>query len=119
MPMTEPKDGGQAIRPVLGQTRPKLSPLMSRSLARTEARSRLETELRAIAIDLLGGCQPDELPSDCAAWLATTVEAAVTRVVDSSLSALAEALDFRLGGAPRRVVRRLDDAEVRRDAGYV
>jgi hypothetical protein len=119
MPMTEPKDGDQAIRAVPGQTRPKLSPLMARSLARTDARSRLETELRAIAIDLLGRCQPDELPSDCAAWLATTVEAAVTRVCDATLTALAEALDFRLGAAPPRVVRRLDDAEVRRDAGYV
>jgi hypothetical protein len=119
MPMTEPKDGGQAIRPVLCQTRPRLSPWMARSLARTEARSRLETELRAVAIDLLGRCQPDELPSDCAAWLATTVDTAVTRVVDYSLSALAEALDSRLGAAPRRVVRRLEDAEVRHDAGFV
>ena len=117
--MSEPKDGRQAIRPALGQTLPKLSSWMARSLARTEARSRLETELRAIAIDLLGRCQPDELPSDCAAWLATTVDAAVTRVCDSSLSALAEALDSRLGAAPPRVARRLDEAEVRHDAGYV
>ena len=76
-------------------------------------------ELRAIAIDLLGRSQPDELPSDCAAWLATTVEAAVTGVCDASLTALAEALDSRLVTAPRWVVRRLNDAEVRHDAGYV
>ncbi len=116
--MSEPRKGEQAIRPALGQS-PKLSSWMARSIARTEARSRLESELRAIAIDLLGRPQPDELPSDCATWLATTVEAAVTGVCDSSLTALAEALDSRLGTAPRWVVRRLDDAEVRHDAGYV
>jgi hypothetical protein len=51
--------------------------------------------------------------------LATTVEGAVTRVCDCSLAALAETLDSRLGAAPPRVVRHLDEAEVRHDAGYV
>jgi hypothetical protein len=109
----------QAVRPALDQARSTLSPWMTRSLARTGARTGLETELRAIAIDLLGRCQPDELPGDDAAWLTTTVEAAVTRVCDSSLSALAEALDSRLGAASPRVAQRLDEAEVRHDAGYI
>ena len=117
--MSAPGKSGRAIRLALGETSPKVSPWMARSLARTEARNRLETELRAIAIDLLGRCQPDELPNDCAAWLATTVDAVVRPVLDSSLSALAEALDSRLGAAPPRVGQRLDDAEVRHDAGYV
>jgi hypothetical protein len=95
------------------------SPWLARSLARTGARRRLEAELRAIAVDLLGRCQPGELPDDCAEWLATTVEGAVTRVCDSSLAALAEMLESRLGAAPPRVVRHLDEAEVRHDAGYV
>jgi hypothetical protein len=107
------------LRPVPAQTRPERSPWMDRSLTRTGARSRLEGELRAIAVDLLGRCQPDELPNDCAEWLATTVEAAVTRVCDTSLAGLAETLDARLDSAPPGVARRLREAEVRHDAGYI
>ncbi len=92
---------------------------MARSLARTGARGRLDAELRAIAVDLLGRCQPDELPGDCAAWLAATVEDAVARICDSSLSALAEVLDSRLDAAPPGVARRLQEAEVRHDAGLI
>ena len=92
---------------------------MARSLARTGARGRLDAELHAIAVDLLGRSQPDELPGDCAAWLAATVEEAVDRIRDSSLSALAEALDSRLDAAPPGVARRLRDAEARHDAGFL
>jgi hypothetical protein len=106
------------VRSTPGQTCPELSPWMARSLARTLARSRLEREVRAIAVDLLGRCQPDELPDDCTEWLATTVDAAVTRVCESSLAALADSLDSRLDVAPPWVARRLRDAEVRHDAGY-
>lgn len=95
------------------------SPWLARGLTRTGARSRLEAELRGIAVDLLGRCQPGELPNDCADWVATTVEAAVTRVCDSSLTVLAEALDSHLDAAPPRVAQRLHEAEVRHDAGYV
>ena len=116
---TEPDEDRRVIRPALMRTPTEPSPWLARSLARTGARSRLEAELRAIAVDLLGRCQPGELPDDCAEWLATTVEAAVTRVCDSSLAALAETLDSRLGAAPPRVARHLDEAEVRHDAGYV
>jgi hypothetical protein len=108
-----------AIRPALSRTPIERSPLLARSLARTGARIRLETELRAIAIDLLGRCQPGELPDDCAEWLTTTVDAAVARVCDSTLAALAETLNSRLVAAPRWVARRLDEAEVRHDAGYI
>ncbi len=117
--MSAPGESDQAMRLAIGQSRPALSPWMARSVARTGARRRLESELRAIAVDLLGRCQPDELPSDCAAWLASAVDVAVARVCDPSLSALAEALDSRLGSAPPRVAKRLDDAEARHDAGYV
>jgi hypothetical protein len=116
---SEPNEDRPVIRPALNRTPTEPSPWLARSLARTGARSRLEAELRAIAVDLLGRCQPGELPDDCAEWLATTVEGAVTRVCDSSLAALAEILDSRLGAAPPWVVRRLDEAEVRHDAGYV
>lgn len=102
-----------------GPTRPQPSPWLARSLTRTEARSRLESELRAIAVDLLGRSQPGELPNDCAEWVASTVEAAVARVGASSLAALAQALDARLDVAPPGVARRLHEAEVRHDAGYL
>jgi hypothetical protein len=116
---TRPMEGRPAIRPALSRTPAEPSQLLARSLVRTGARSRLETELRAIAVDLLGRCQPGELPTDCAEWLATTVEAAVTRVCASSLAALAETLDTRLDAAPRGIARRLEEAEVRLDAGYI
>jgi len=116
---SEPNGDRPVIRPVLNRAASDPSPWLARSLVRTGARRRLEAELRAIAVDLLGRCQPGELPDDCAEWLATTVEGAVTRVCDSSLAALAETLDSRLGAAPPRVVRHLDEAEVRHDAGYV
>ena len=109
---------GRPVRPALRQVRPERSPWMARSLTRTAARSRLDADLRAIAVDLLGRCLPDELPHDCAEWLATTVEAAVTRVCDASLAALAETLDARLDVAPPGFARRLREAEVRHDAGY-
>jgi hypothetical protein len=116
---TRPMEDGSTIRSALSQTPAEPSPLLARSLARTGARSRLETELRGIAVDLLGRCQPGELTGDCAEWLATTVEAAVSRVCDSSLALLAETLDSRLDAAPPRIARRLEEAEVRHDAGYV
>jgi hypothetical protein len=75
--------------------------------------------MRAIAVDLLGRCQPGELPGDCAEWLATTVEAAVSGVCESSLTALTEALDSQLEAAPPDFARRLREAEVRHDAGYI
>jgi hypothetical protein len=121
----EPRHVGEAAErqhePVLRSTpgQPERSRWMVRSLTRTLAQGRLERELRAIAVDLLGRCQPDELPHDCAAWLATAVEEAVTRVCGSSLSALAETLDARLEAAPPWIARRLREAEVRHDAGYV
>jgi hypothetical protein len=115
----EPKPDRPVIRSPLRHKRAGPSPWLARSLTRSGARSRLEAELRAIAVDLLGRCQPGELPNDCAEWLATTVEAAVTRVCDSSLAALADALDSHLDAAPPGVAQRLHEAEVRHDAGYV
>ncbi len=96
----------------------RVSPRLGRALARTGARTRLAGELREIATDLLGRCQPDELPTDSAAWLVATVDAAVANVCDSALEALVVALDSRLATAPAALVRRLDAAEARHDVGY-
>ena len=111
--------GEQVLPQALGESRQTHSAWLARSVARTQARSRLESEMRAIAVDLLGRCQPDELPDDCAAWLTEAVEAAVERVCDSSLSALVETLDSRLDSVAPRIARHLYEAEVRHDAGYV
>ena len=116
---TRPRKDRPAIRPTLSRTPAGPSRVLVRSLARTGARGRLESELRAIAVDLLGRSQPGELPIDCAEWLATTVEAAVTRVSDSSLAILVETLDSRLDAAPPGIARRLEEAEGRHDAGYM
>ena len=100
------------------ETSVALSPQLARSVSRTAARSRLERELRSIAVDLLGGSNPGELPDDCGRWLATTVDAAIAGVCDASLRSLLEALDAQLAVAPPPVARRLADAELRHDAGY-
>ena len=98
--------------------RPPISPRLARSLARARARSRLEGELRAISRDALGAHQNDELPTDCAAWLATTIEAAVASVCDETLAALADALDARHPVKPATVAPRHRDVEQPHDAGY-
>jgi len=77
--------------------------------------------MRAIAVDLIGRCQPGELPTDAAEWVATSIEAAVTRVCDASLAALAaltETLDTRLAAEAPGVALRLREAEPRHDAGH-
>jgi hypothetical protein len=116
---SQAEDHESTIRPAVIGTRPAPAPLLARSLTRTAARSRLQTDLRAIAVDLLGRCQPSDLPDAHAAWVARIVDTAVMSVCDSSLAALAEALDAELEDAPPGVVRCLEEAEVRRDAGYV
>ena len=100
------------------RSREPLSPALARSLMRIGARSRIEGELRAIAIDLLGPYGSDELPAECAAWVHTTIETAVSGVGDSSLASLANALDTLLATAPPDVARRLDEARIRHDAGF-
>jgi hypothetical protein len=95
------------------------SPGLARSMARVGARSRLDRELRLIAVDLLGPYQSDELPAECAAWVDATTEAAVSSVRDVTLAALAHVLDALLTAAPPDVARRLDEARVRHDAGFV
>ncbi len=83
-----------------------------------EARSRLDAELRAIALDLLGLFQGDELPGECAAWVRTTIEAAVSEVSEPAVSVLALRLTSALGDAPRYVSSRIDAARLRHEAGY-
>lgn len=106
-------------RPTPIQSRERLAPGLARSATRIGARSRLDGELRSIAVDLLGPFESDELPAECAVWVHRTIEAAVSGVCDSSLAALVHALDALLDMAPPDVARRLDEARVRHDAGFV
>ncbi|HET7026393.1 MAG TPA: hypothetical protein VFI28_01740 [Candidatus Limnocylindrales bacterium] len=92
---------------------------MGRRAIRIGARDRLRSELRAIAIDLLGPFASDELPSDVSAWIDGATESAVASVCDASLSGLIDALESRRAVAPAAVVQRLDDAAARHDAGIV
>jgi hypothetical protein len=75
--------------------------------------------LRSIAIDLLGPNESDEFPEACADWVAATTEAAVSTVCDAALDGLVQALDALLGDVPPDVARRLDEARVRHDAGFI
>ncbi len=96
---------------------------MARTVAaralRVGARRRLETELRAIAVDLLGPFESDELPPGLATWVEATAERAVATVCDESLAALIAALESRVMSAPRAFVESLEDVAARHDAGIV
>lgn len=96
-----------------------LSSTVNRRVIRVGARYQLDTALRRIAIDLLGGSRPDELPTAMSAWVQAATDAAVAAVCDTSLAALVEAIDAQLAKAPVDVVRRLDDMATRHDAGII
>jgi hypothetical protein len=80
--------------------------------------ARLEAELRSIATDLLGPNESDELPAACADWVAAATEAVASRVCDTALDELVQALDSLLVDVPPDVARRLDEAQIRHDAGF-
>ena len=92
---------------------------LTRRIARVEAKGRLVGELRSIAIDLLGPNESDEFPAACADWVATTTEAAISRVSDAALAALVHELDSLIVAVPSHVARQLDRARARHEAGFV
>ncbi len=93
-------------------------PRMITTSRQVEARSRLDSELRAIALDLLGLYEGEELPPDCAAWVRATIEAAVSEVSDPAVAMIALRLRSALGGAPTDVARRIDAARLRHEIGF-
>lgn len=93
-------------------------PDIARDLSRVAARARLEDELRSIAVDLLGPNESDELPAACATWVAAAAQVAISGVSEAALEGLVQVLDTLLVDAPLEVVRRLDSARVRNDAGF-
>ena len=94
---------------------PRLSP---RRITSVGARSRLEGELRSIAVDLLGPNESDEFPTACTDWVAMTTYAAVSSVCDTALRALVEALDSLIVDVPPDVARSLDRAKARHECGF-
>lgn len=95
----------------------RLSAGLARRAVAVDARKRLEREIRAIALDLLGPTDAAGLSPECAAWLSAATDATVGAVRDGSLSVLIGALDRLLASAPRSVVSELDEARDRRDLG--
>jgi hypothetical protein len=84
-----------------------------------EAVDRLASELRAIALDLLGLYDADELPPDNAAWVRTTIESAIAGICGPAISELARHLHARLAVAPVETLRKIEQAAFRHEAGYV
>jgi hypothetical protein len=95
------------------------TPALAKSMTRVGAQSRLTSELRSIAVDLLGPYESDELPADSARWMDATIESVVSAVCNGTLAALVSALEARLAGAPLEVARQLDELRVRHDAGLL
>jgi hypothetical protein len=90
----------------------------ARRIGRVLARPRLESELRSIAMDLLGPNGTDGLSPRCAVWVTATTHAAAAEACDRALGALVEALDMALIDVPPEITRQLDRARVRHDAGF-
>lgn len=97
----------------------RLSPRLSRRATVIGAEGRLEHEIRALAIDLLGPAGPAELSPEAARWLSAAAETAVRAVRDGSLSILVAALDRLVEAAPPSVLAELDEARDRHDIGVM
>lgn len=97
----------------------RLPPRLERRAATVGARRRLEREIAALATDLVGPADLDELSPESAAWLAAATDAAVAVVRDGALSVLVRALDRMLETAPTAVVHELDAIRNRHEAGLM
>ena len=113
-----PAIGVATIRPTVSGHRDQEAAAVARQVSRVVAWPRLDLALHAIAVDLLGPNESDELPAASAEWVAMAVRTAVSGVCDTALDGLVEALDELLVDAPPDVVRRLEEARIRHDAGF-
>ncbi len=94
------------------------APKTAELVALVGARSRLMTELRSIAYDVLGPYESDELPPDTARWIEAATASAVRAACDTSLPVLAAALDQELAEAPPSVLQHMHRAADRHRAGF-
>jgi hypothetical protein len=69
-------------------------------------------------LDLLGLYEAEELPRECAAWVHTTIETAVSSLCHPAVSALTRHLRSELAVAPPDIARRIDEAKRRHEAGF-
>lgn len=103
--------------PDLAPAARRLSSPLARRASAIGARFRLEREMHAVALDLLGPGDAAGLSPRSAEWLATAAAAAVGSVRDGSLSVLIGALDRLLETAPPSVAAELDEARDRQEMG--
>jgi hypothetical protein len=86
-------------------------------LTRVGARGRLECEIRAIARDLIGTEALRQCGAEAPEFVDRRAEAAVAVARDAALASLRDEIERLLLGLAPDVVRRLDQARSRADAG--
>ncbi len=92
-------------------------PPLDRRAVRVMAQARLYSELRSIVLDLLGPCDPEELPVEMSAWVESAAARAASAVCGRSMNALIQSLESTVAGAPSDIIHRLDQSAVRHDVG--
>lgn len=103
--------------PELASTPRPLPSRLARRASAIGARLRLEREIRAIALDLLGPSEAAGLSTAASAWVSASAESVVGAVRDGSLSALLAALEGQLAVAPPAILSELVEASGRGDMG--
>lgn len=103
--------------PGLAPSARSLSSRLARRAAAIGVRRRLEREIRAIVLDLIGSGDAAELSPESREWLAAAADAAVGAVRDGSLSVLIGALESLLESVPPSVGAELNEARDRQDVG--
>jgi len=105
-----------ATAPVAVTTDRRQSGLDRRATA-VKARARLRAEIRSISLDILGLCDPADLPAEMAAYVEGATEDVASSVCEISMAALLDSIGATIAEAPPAVVACLALAAVRRDAG--
>ncbi len=103
--------------PGLRPTARRLSSPLARRASAIGARYRLEREIRAIALDLVGPSDASGLSRETADWVSATADSVVGAVRDGSLTVLIGALERLLESVPPSVGAELDEAHARQDLG--
>lgn len=110
-----PSSNAAAPYPIPGPVAPMTG---TRSPVPSAIRSRLAFELRAVALDMAGTTDRDELTRPEEADLADAIEAAVASVLPGIVEALDDALTPRIETLPLRARLVLARARARREFGH-
>ncbi len=103
--------------PGLTPTARRLSSRLARRASAIGARYRLDREIRAIALDLVGPSDAAGLSREAAAWVSAAADTGVGAVRDGSLTVLIGALERSLESVPPSVAAELDEAHGRQELG--